>query len=76
MRSMQQHFLPLAGSVEPLLRDAPCRHSAAVWRIGCMNMAFTQVVSVVFFFLHDELIAMFSNDKAVIAIGGEWLSIL
>jgi hypothetical protein len=23
MRSMQQHYLPPAGSVEPLLRDAP-----------------------------------------------------
>jgi hypothetical protein len=29
MRSMQQHHLALAGSVEPLLRDAPCSDSAA-----------------------------------------------
>jgi putative MATE family efflux protein len=54
----------------------PARAEAAVWRIGWMNMAFTLAVSVVFFFLHDELIALFTGDAAVIAIGGEWLSIL
>lgn len=54
----------------------PGRAEAAVWRIGWMNMAFTLAVSVVFFVLHDELIAVFTDDKAVIAIGGEWLSIL
>jgi putative MATE family efflux protein len=54
----------------------PGRAEAAVWRIGWMNMAFTLAVSVVFFVLHDELIAVFADDKAVIAIGGEWLSIL
>jgi Na+-driven multidrug efflux pump len=31
---------------------------------------------VVLFVLHDELIAAFTDDKAVIAIGGEWLSIV
>jgi putative MATE family efflux protein len=54
----------------------PARAEAAVWRIGWMNMAFTLAISVVFFFLHDELIAVFTDDAAVIAIGGEWLSIL
>jgi putative MATE family efflux protein len=54
----------------------PARAEAAVWRIGWMNMAFTLAVSVVFFFLHDELIGLFTDDAAVIAIGGEWLSIL
>lgn len=54
----------------------PARAEAAVWRIGWMNMAFTLAVSVVFFFLHDELIALFTDDAAVIAVGGEWLSIL
>jgi len=54
----------------------PGRAEATVWRIGWMSMAFTLVVSVTFFFLHDELIAVFSDDKAVIAIGGKWLSIL
>ncbi|MFN0039487.1 MAG: MATE family efflux transporter [Burkholderiales bacterium] len=54
----------------------PGRAEAAVWRIGWMNMAFTLAVSVAFFFLNEELIALFTDDAAVIAIGGEWLSIL
>ncbi len=54
----------------------PARAEAAVWRIGWMNMAFTLAVSVVFFLLHDELVALFTDDAQVIAIGGEWLAIL
>lgn len=54
----------------------PARAEAAVWRIGWMNMVFTLAVSVGFFLFHDELIAVFTDDAAVIAIGGEWLSIL
>ena len=54
----------------------PARAEAAVWRIGWMNMVFTLVVSVVFFLLHDQLIALFTTDATVIAIGGEWLAIL
>jgi len=54
----------------------PARAEAAVWRIGWMNMAFTLAVSVAFFFLHDALIALFTDDAQVIAIGGEWLAIL
>jgi putative MATE family efflux protein len=52
------------------------RAEAAVWRIGWMNMAFTLAVSVGFFFFHDAIIGLFTTDAAVIAIGGEWLSIL
>ena len=54
----------------------PARAEAAVWRIGWMNMAFTLAVSVAFFAWHDALIALFTDDAQVIAIGGEWLSIL
>jgi putative MATE family efflux protein len=54
----------------------PGRAEAAVWRIGWMNMAFTLAVSVVFFIAHDAVIGLFTSDPAVIAIGGEWLSIL
>jgi putative MATE family efflux protein len=54
----------------------PARAEAAVWRIGWMNMVFTLAVSVAFFIWHDEFIALFTDDAAVIAIGGEWLSIL
>lgn len=54
----------------------PGRAEAAVWRIGWMNMAFTVLVSVVFFFGHDWIIGLFTEDEAVIAVGGQWLSIL
>jgi len=54
----------------------PDRAEAAVWRIGWMNMVFTVTVSVAFFFWHDAIIRLFTSDPAVIAIGGEWLSIL
>lgn len=54
----------------------PMRAEAAVWRIGWMNMALTLAVSVTFFFLHDELVALFTDDARVVAIGGEWLAIL
>jgi putative MATE family efflux protein len=54
----------------------PDRAEAAVWRIGWMNMAFTLAVSVCFFLWHDAIVALFTADAAVIAIGGQWLSIL
>jgi putative MATE family efflux protein len=54
----------------------PDRAEAAVWRIGWMNMAFTLAVSVAFFFFHDAIIGLFTDDAKVIAVGGEWLSIL
>ncbi|MEZ0472300.1 MATE family efflux transporter [Luteimonas salinilitoris] len=54
----------------------PDRAEASVWRIGWYNMVFTVAVAVVFFLLHDRLIAIFTDDPTVIAIGGEWLRIL
>jgi putative MATE family efflux protein len=54
----------------------PARAEAAVWRIGWMNMSFTLAVSVAFYFWHDAIVGLFTDDVAVIAIGGEWLSIL
>jgi putative MATE family efflux protein len=56
--------------------EQPARAEAAVWRIGWMNMAFTLAISVAFYLFHHELIALFTDDPAVVAIGGEWLSIL
>jgi putative MATE family efflux protein len=56
--------------------NEPGRAEAAVWRIGWMNMVFTIAVSVAFFFFHDAIIGLFTDDAKVIAIGGEWLSIL
>ncbi len=54
----------------------PARAEASVWRIGWMNMVFTVAVSAAFFAWHDPIIGLFTDDAAVIAIGGEWLSIL
>ncbi|KPF47171.1 MATE family efflux transporter [beta proteobacterium AAP121] len=54
----------------------PARAEAAVWRIGWMNMVFTVAVSVAFFVWHDAIVGLFTDDARVIAIGGEWLSIL
>jgi putative MATE family efflux protein len=54
----------------------PARAEAAVWRIGWMNMVFTLAVSVVFFVWHDEVMRVFTDEAAVVAIGGEWLAIL
>jgi putative MATE family efflux protein len=54
----------------------PARAEAAVWRIGWMNMAFTLAVSAVFLVWHDAIVGMFTDDAGVVAVGGEWLSIL
>ncbi|WP_407352521.1 MATE family efflux transporter [Luteimonas sp. R10] len=52
------------------------RAEASVWRTGGYNMIYMVAVSVAFFLLHDRLVAIFTDDPAVIAIGGEWLRIL
>ena len=54
----------------------PDRAEASVWRIGAYNMAYLIAVAVVFFALPRELIGVFTQDPAVIAIGAEWLRIL
>ncbi len=56
--------------------NEPGRAEASVWRIGWYNMVFTVAVSVLFFLFPRELIAIFSSDPQVIAVGGEWLRIL
>ncbi|WP_119717587.1 MATE family efflux transporter [Cognatilysobacter tabacisoli] len=54
----------------------PGRAEASVWRIGWYNMAFTVAVSGLFFAKPDTLIAIFTADPGVIAVGAEWLRIL
>jgi len=56
--------------------NEPGRAEASVWRIGWYNMVFTVVISVLFFFFHQQLMGIFTDDPAVVAIGGEWLRIL
>lgn len=54
----------------------PGRAEASVWRIGAYNMVYLLAVSVAFFALPEEMMAIFTNDATVIAIGSEWLRIL
>jgi putative MATE family efflux protein len=54
----------------------PARAEAAVWAIGRYNMAFLVVVSLLYWFLNEELVAIFTDDAQVIAVGGEWIRIL
>ena len=54
----------------------PERAEASVWRIGAYNMVYLLGVSVAFFALPRELMGVFTDEPAVIAIGAEWLRIL
>jgi putative MATE family efflux protein len=54
----------------------PARAESAVWKIGIYNMLFLICIGVIYFFFHDTLVGIFSDDPKVIAIGGEWLRIL
>ena len=54
----------------------PGRAEASVWRIGAYNMAYLLAVSVAFFALPRELMAIFTDEPDVVAIGAEWLRIL
>ena len=54
----------------------PGRAEASVWRIGWYNMVFTVAVSVLFFLFPRELIGIFTDERAVIDIGAEWLRVL
>ena len=54
----------------------PQRAEASVWRIGWYNMAYLVAVSVLFFLFPRELVALFSSEPQVVAIGAEWLRIL
>lgn len=52
------------------------RAESAVWRIGLCNTVFLLVISILFYSLDRSIIALFSEDPAVIAVGAEWLRIL
>jgi putative MATE family efflux protein len=54
----------------------PERAEASVWRIGAYNMVYLLGVSVAFFALPGELMGVFTDEPAVVAIGAEWLRIL
>lgn len=52
------------------------RAEASVWKIGSYNMIFLIMVSFIYFFYHEQLMQIFTQDLEVIAIGSEWLKIL
>jgi Na+-driven multidrug efflux pump len=54
----------------------PERAESTVWKIGLYNMVFLVGVSFIYFFFNHSLMGIFTNDREVIAIGGEWLRIL
>lgn len=54
----------------------PDRAESSVWKIGFYNMIFLVIVSVMYFIFNEELMAIFTEDATVIAIGAEWLQIL
>jgi putative MATE family efflux protein len=56
--------------------NQPERAEASVWTIGRYNMIYLIMVSIVFFLFPQALIAFFTDDLKVIAIGSEWLRIL
>jgi putative MATE family efflux protein len=54
----------------------PARAEASVWRIGAYNMVYLVAIAILFFSMPAELMGIFTDDAAVIAIGAEWLRIL
>jgi putative MATE family efflux protein len=56
--------------------NQPDRAEAVVWKIGRYNMVFLVAVSLVYWFQSEALVAIFTDDPEVIAIGGEWIRIL
>jgi putative MATE family efflux protein len=54
----------------------PARAESSVWRIGAYNMVYLLIVSIAFFAFPQQIMAIFSADATVIAIGAEWLRIL
>lgn len=54
----------------------PDRAERSVWIVGFWNMGFLVFVSFFYFFFSEYLIGIFSEDKAVIEVGGSWLKIV
>ncbi len=52
------------------------RAESSVWKTGTYNMVFLIGISVLYFFLNEELMMIFTDNARVIAIGAEWLRIL
>lgn len=84
LRIMMMTFMPAYGLSnaaatlvgQNLGAGNPDRAESAVWKTGFYNMAFLIGVSVIYFVFNEDLVSIFSDDAAVISIGGEWVRIL
>lgn len=54
----------------------PDRAERSVWVTGFWNMLFLIVVSVFYFLFSETLVGIFTDDEAVISVGGKWLTIV
>ncbi|MBL0953908.1 MAG: MATE family efflux transporter [Leptospira sp.] len=54
----------------------PDRAEQSVWVTGLYNMCYLVLVSLMYFFLSERIIGIFTTDPKVIIIGSEWLRIV
>ncbi|GBF43555.1 Na+-driven multidrug efflux pump [Leptospira ellinghausenii] len=54
----------------------PDRAEQSVWVTGLCNMCYLVLVSLIYFFLSERIIGIFTSDPKVIIIGSEWLRIV
>lgn len=54
----------------------PDRAEHSVWVTGFCNMVFLVGVSVFYYLMSDRLLGIFTDDRAVIEIGAQWLTIV
>ncbi|MCW7505829.1 MATE family efflux transporter [Leptospira paudalimensis] len=54
----------------------PDRAEQSVWVTGLYNMCYLVLVSLMYFFLSERIIGIFTSDPKVIIIGSEWLRIV
>lgn len=54
----------------------PDRAERSVWITGVWNMLFLILVSIVYFFFSENLVAIFTDDNEVIFVGAMWLKIV
>ena len=56
--------------------EKPDRAERSVWVTGVWNMGFLIGVSVFYFLFGESLVAIFTDNREVIRIGGKWLTIV
>ena len=54
----------------------PERAEKSVWKAGMLNMIFLGFISIIFYFISEPIMKIFSSDPAVIASGTECLRIV